>query len=152
MKKTLFAGLLIAAIMAFGFTGCSNGDKNGTAPEFEDYFWTNNEPGEINDLSAVPKVKTITVDNGTTKYAEIIVFNDPDIDVEKIEYSLNENFEGELWYETDITQKYEDQITTFNGVSITSTTAGDFTIYVRLVDKKGNTSNVKSWTLTKVIN
>ena len=129
MKKTLFAGLLIAAMMAFGFTGCKN-NTDGSAPELEEYFWTENSKAvsgaKWDDPSSVPRLSEITLENPSTPkesvthtFAAVVIFNDPDMDVVKLEVSKTEDF-AELWDEADITQEYEGQISWWNGIYITS--------------------------------
>ena len=157
MKKSLFAGLLIAAIMALSFTGCSS-NSDGTAPELEEYFWTEDSKAvsgaKWDDKTAVPRLTEITMENPSTPndsvthtFAAVVMFNDPDKDVVKLEISKTEDF-AELWDEAEITQEYDGQISWWNGLYITGTQTTTETLYARLVDEKDNYSKTFKYTIT----
>ncbi len=166
MKKllTIATVLLTAALV---FTGCSNPaassggstpDK-GTAPTLETAFWTDNEAWTTynGDISKFPnrnsELLNSTYDEETDTFSEdhpfrlAISFSDPDLDVEKIEQSWDSSF-SKLLSSYQIEQTYEDQIISWNGIRWINITQKNKTLYVRLVDKNGNKSNVISMALT----
>ena len=156
MKKTLFVGLLVAAIMALSFTGCKN-NANGTAPVLTEYFITYND-AEItaNTLDSLTRLHTLKFYDSntsaadiTTKYQEVLDFYDPDLDVDSVEFSLTSTF-NVLWGDPyPISQIYADQISSWKNTSFTSQNNNDLTIYIRLKDRNGNYSNVKSYVIHK---
>lgn len=156
MKKTLFVGLLAAAIMAISFTGCKNGPDLGTAPQLTDFFITNNN-ATVNSttVSSLTRITSVTVypngtdeDNATQKYKEVLCYNDPDKDIVKVEFSFN-NFNTII--KDDITQDYLNEILSYqNQYYIESQIPNSTVTYsVRVIDSKGNVSNTKSITLSK---
>ena len=156
MKKTLFVGLLAAAIMAISFTGCNNNADLGTAPVLTEYFITDNDTTfDANTFGTVSRLHTLKFypqntapADRTEKYQEVVDFNDPDLDVVSVEFSLTSSFE-EIWSEQSITQKYEYQITNWKNTSFTSANNNDLVMYIRLKDAKGNYSNVQSYIIHK---
>ena len=158
MKKTLFIGLLAAAIMALSFTGCKNNADLGTAPKLTDFFITTNSESSVSstELNTLQRITTVTTypdntpkDNATVKYREVLVYNDPDIDIVRIEFSFD-NFQT-IITDDEFTQDYEYEILTYkNQYYYDSNIPRNPTTYsVRLVDSKGNVSNVLSISLSK---
>lgn len=155
MKKTLFVGLLAAAIMAISFTGCKN-NANGTAPVLTEYFITNNDAViSADNLDSLTRLHTLKfyrpstpTSSRTTKYKEVVDFYDPDKDVVSVEFSLNSSF-NTIWSESSLSQKYEYQLSSWQDISFTAENSNDLTMYIRLKDANGNYSNIKTYTVQK---
>ena len=166
MKKllTISAVLLAAALV---FTGCSNpasssgdgGSNKGTAPVLEAAFWTDNTAWGTGYETADDfpnrnaELKNSTYDAATKTYTEdypfrfLLSFNDPDMDVIKLERSWKSDF-STLLDPYEITQKYEDQLTSWRDIRWVNVSKRNQTLYVRLLDKNGNKSNVISIPMT----
>ena len=148
MKKTLFVGLLAAAIMAISFTGCNNNADLGTAPTIKGaifmtrsnynntYYWDDAVPLAETNLSL------------SSDYSLAIKMEDPDIDIVEVVISKEITF-NKWWHWTNL--KYTKEAF-WSGLSInfsemTSDEKEAFkmengTFYVKLIDSKGNESNI----------
>ena len=167
MKKllTIAAVLLTAALV---FTGCSNPSSGsggstpdkGTAPVLEAAFWTDNTawgtgyettddfPNRNSELKNSTQLEDGTWDpNADYPFRFLISFTDPDKDVIKLERSWKSDF-STLLTPYEITQKYEDQLSSWSDVHWFNVTKKNQTLYVRLLDQNGNKSNVISIPMT----
>ncbi len=150
MKKSLFVGLLAAAIMAISFTGCKNNVDPGTAPTITGAFMMTSEDYESIYLwdNALTHAQTDLSLSGDYRLA--IKMEDPDKDIVEVVISKQITFDN-WWHWANL--KYTSGAF-WTGLSInfsemTSDEKEAFkmengTFYVKLIDSKGNESNIKS--------
>ena len=150
MKKTLFVGLLAAAIMAISFTGCNNNVDPGTAPTIHGVIILTQSDYENTNYwnDALPLAQTNLSLSGN--YRLSIKMEDPDKDIVEVAICKNSSFD-DYWHWTGLSW---DDVAFWGGVSLnfsTMTTAqkesfkmDNGTFYVKIIDSKGNESNIKS--------
>ena len=148
MKKTLFVGLLAAAIMAISFTGCNNNVDPGTAPTIHGVIiLTQSDYENTNSWNnALPLAQTNLSLSGD--YRLSIKMEDPDKDIVEVAFSKEITFDN-WWHWTDL--KYTDEAfwtgLRINFSTMTASDKNDFkmnngTFYVKVIDAKGNKSNI----------
>ncbi len=164
MKKTLITGLLAAAIITLTLSGCKNpaaetAEDKGTVPTLYEFFITNNNADfsggsiDINNETKYPRLHEVTLesntDNPTHLYKLVLYYTDPDMDATKMEISVYPDFRNN-WLSGSFTQSYNPQITWYYDQYVPGTNPGTITVYVRITDKKGNVSNVVTYSANAV--
>ena len=152
MKKSLFVGLLAAAIMAISFTGCKNNVDPGTAPTITGAFMMTSEDYDDESIylwnDALTHAQTDLSLSGDYRLA--IKMEDPDKDIVEVVISKEITFDN-WWHWTDL--KYTSEaFWTGLRINFSTMTASDKesfkmtngTFYVKVIDSKGNVSNIKS--------
>jgi hypothetical protein len=150
MKKTLFVGLLAAAIMAISFTGCKNNPDLGTAPTITGAFMMTSEDYDDKSIylwdDALTHAQTDLSLSGDYRLA--IKMEDPDKDIVEVVISKQITFDN-WWHWTDLKYTSEAFWTglRINFSTMTASDKNDFkmnngTFYVKIIDAKGNKSNI----------
>lgn len=152
MKKTLFVGLLAAAIMAISFTGCNNNVDPGTAPTIKGAFiMTSTDYADTtiqywND--ALTHAKTDLSLSGD--YCLAISMEDPDKDIVEVVISKEITFDN--WWHWENLKYNNESFWTGLRINFSTMSASDKesfkmtngSFYVKVIDSKGNVSNIKS--------
>ena len=150
MKKTLLLGLLAAAIMTLSFTGCKNNPDLGTAPKIKGVIilTPSNYTNTFYWDDAVPLAETNL--SLSSDYRLAILMEDPDIDIVEVVISKEITFNN-WWHWTNLEYTKE---AFWSGLSINFSEMNsenkeafkmeNGTFYVKLIDSKGNESNIGS--------
>ncbi len=151
MKKTLFVGLLAAAIMAISFTGCKNGPDLGTAPAITDAcFVTKADDSNIQHISDIVGKRQTTLHLKSIAYTFYCFATDNEQDIKNVllSFSTNSTLENSIYWILN-TPNSDKKIWGVLGADFTKNTdeyrlgmtCSNTTLYIKVIDSMGNESN-----------
>ena len=145
MKKLLL-GLLAAAVVTLTLAGCKNNEDTGTAPIIHDaFFASNTDDTSYSNTKTQYKLTTLSL----SKHTDLIVFDveDPDLDITEITISTKSDF-STYYHWTGL--KFNNEVARFwsaltcgwREINPTNYIISNSPIYVKVIDSKGNESEV----------
>ena len=151
MKKTLFVGLLAAAIMALSFTGCKNNPDLGTAPTITDAcFVTEADDDNINYIADLAGKRQTTLHLKSTAYKFYCLATDNEQDIKNVllSFSTNPTLENSIYWTLN-TPNRDKKLWGVLGADFTENTdeyrlgmtCSNTTLYIKVIDSMGNESN-----------
>ena len=153
MKKTLFVGLLAAAIMALSFTGCKNNPDLGTAPAITDAcFVTEADDNNINYIEDLAGKRQTTLHLKSTAYKFYCLATDNEQDIKNVllSFSTNPTLENSIYWTLN-TPNSKKNVWGVLGADFTgddkesdrlNMVCNNATLYVKAIDSMGNESNI----------
>ena len=152
MKKTLFVGLLAAAIMAISFTGCKNGPDLGTAPAITDAcFVTKADDSNIQHISDIVGKRQTTLHLKSIAYTFYCFATDNEQDIKNVllSFSTNSTLENSIYWILN-TPNSDKKIWGVLGADFTKNTdeyrlgmtCSNTTLYIKVIDSMGNESTI----------
>ena len=152
MKKTLFVGLLAAAIMAISFTGCKNNPDLGTAPTITDAcFVTEADDNNIHYIEDLAGKRQTTLHLKSTAYKFYCLATDNEQDIKNVllSFSTNPTLENSIYWTLN-TPNSKKQVWGVLGADFTKNTdeyrlgmeCSNTTLYIKVIDSMGNESTI----------
>ncbi len=157
MRKTLFAGLLTAAILTLTLSGCKNpaatgGEDKGSTPIVKEAFFLASDVSEGTTLGSARASALTEINKNTNCYLAFVV-KDIDKDITNVQISPYSDFDDWVGWVWKTPVNKEEFFTTgevafehLDTSTISYMTGTNKTIYVRAIDSKGNISTLYSIT------